>query len=70
MPDMDDGRLIYGDERSRSAPDAETLESIRRRAYALWEQDGRPEGRELSHWLQAEHEIRQSIGSANPAPKA
>lgn len=25
----------------------------RERAYALWEQDGRPEGRHLDHWQQA-----------------
>jgi hypothetical protein len=30
---------------------------IRERAYALWEQDGRPEGRSLAHWSQAQMEI-------------
>ena len=30
---------------------------IRKRAYQLWEQQGRPEGRHLDHWLQAEHEL-------------
>jgi DUF2934 family protein len=30
---------------------------IRERAYQLWEQEGRPEGRHLDHWLQAEHEL-------------
>jgi hypothetical protein len=32
-------------------------EAIRERAYALWEQDGRPEGLSLAHWSQAETEI-------------
>ncbi|MBV9016956.1 MAG: DUF2934 domain-containing protein [Alphaproteobacteria bacterium] len=32
-------------------------QAIRDRAYAIWEQDGRPEGRSLDHWLQAEAEI-------------
>jgi Protein of unknown function (DUF2934) len=32
-------------------------QAIRERAYALWEQDGRPEGRSLAHWSQAEAEI-------------
>lgn len=32
-------------------------QAIRERAYALWEQDGRPEGRSLAHWSQAETEI-------------
>jgi hypothetical protein len=30
---------------------------IRERAYAIWEQDGCPEGRCLAHWSQAEAEI-------------
>jgi hypothetical protein len=32
-------------------------QAIRERAYAIWEQDGRPEGRSLAHWSQAEVEI-------------
>jgi hypothetical protein len=35
----------------------ECEQAIRERAYALWEQDGRPEGRSLAHWSQAEAEI-------------
>ena len=30
---------------------------IARRAYAIWEQEGRPEGRERDHWSQAEREL-------------
>jgi hypothetical protein len=30
---------------------------IRDRAYTIWEDEGRPEGRQLMHWLQAESEI-------------
>jgi hypothetical protein len=30
---------------------------IEERAYALWEANGRPEGRDLDYWLQAEQEI-------------
>jgi len=33
------------------------LRRIRERSYQLWEQEGRPEGRHLDHWLQAEHEL-------------
>jgi len=33
-------------------------EQVRARAYAIWEQEGRPEGKSLDHWLQAEAEIR------------
>ncbi len=30
---------------------------IRDRAYQMWEEEGRPEGREHGHWHQAESEI-------------
>lgn len=42
-------------------------EAIRERAYALWEQDGRPEGRSMAHWSQAETEIgvEQLAGASN-----
>lgn len=30
----------------------------RERAYALWEQAGRPEGTEQEHWLQAREQLR------------
>jgi hypothetical protein len=29
-------------------------EDIRRRAHAIWEAEGRPDGREKEHWAQAE----------------
>ena len=39
-------------------------QAIRELAYAIWEKDGRPENRQLSHWLQAEAELdaEQIIG--------
>jgi len=37
---------------SSEAPDA-----VFRRAYEIWECEGRPEGCELKHWLQAEQEL-------------
>src|SRR5687767_1917781 len=40
---------------SVSSPSADV---ISRRAYELWEQEGRPEGADLRHWLQAEQELR------------
>ena len=30
---------------------------IRERAYEIWEKSGRPEGKTVEHWLQAEAEI-------------
>lgn len=32
-------------------------ERIRQRAYEIWEQEGRPDGRDREHWLRAEAEI-------------
>ena len=28
------------------------------RAYAIWESEGRPHGRDTEHWLRAENELR------------
>ena len=50
----------------------ETL--IRERAYAIWEEEGRPGGREWEHWERASYEILVRIGvveeMAMPKPKA
>ena len=50
----------------------ETL--IRERAYAIWEEEGRPAGREWDHWERASYEILSRIGvveeMAAPKPKA
>ena len=35
---------------------------IRRRAYEIWEQEGRPDGREVDHWLRAAREIADEEG--------
>lgn len=42
----------------RSGPTAATREEeIRKRAYSLWENEGRPEHRHKDHWRMAEHEL-------------
>jgi hypothetical protein len=30
---------------------------VRERAYAIWEAEGRPDGKEHEHWLRAEADI-------------
>jgi len=52
-------------------------ESIRDRAYVIWEREGRPQGRDRDHWLQAAWELsgeaaKAAAGSkmAKPAVKA
>lgn len=42
-----------------------TEDDIRRRAYELWEREGRPEGRQNAHWEQARRDVE---GMAHPAP--
>ncbi|WP_026187039.1 DUF2934 domain-containing protein [Ensifer sp. BR816] len=40
-------------------------ELIKRRAYAIWEQEGRPDGQHQRHWEQAAREM-QGQGASNP----
>lgn len=40
---------------ARTPPD---LERIRVRAYQIWEEQGRPEGRDHEHWQQAERQLQ------------
>jgi hypothetical protein len=44
-------------------------DAVARRAYELWEKEGRPEGSHVRHWLQAEQEmgVSRSDNSARPA---
>ncbi len=37
-----------------------SADEIRARAYELWEQAGRPEGRDDEFWQQAEQALRQT----------
>ncbi|QWW72108.1 DUF2934 domain-containing protein [Rhizobium sp. WYJ-E13] len=40
---------------------------LRQRAYEIWEQEGRPHGEDMKHWLQAFQEIAAST-EANGQP--
>ena len=42
---------------------------IRQRAYQIWEQEGRPHGNDLKHWMQAFQEIAESAGAKAPRTK-
>ena len=49
---------------------------IARRAYTIWEIEGRPTGRELDHWLRAQAEVQareaapaEEIPSASAKPR-
>jgi hypothetical protein len=41
-----------------------THAEISARAHAIWEQEGRPEGKRAEHWHQAERELREAIHQA------
>jgi hypothetical protein len=44
---------------------------IRHRAYQLWEQEGRPHGREHEHWQRARSEVMAAQhGEPTPAQKS
>jgi hypothetical protein len=43
--------------RGHKMADAKIKERVRRRAYLLWEQEGRPEGHAEYHWRRAEAEV-------------
>jgi hypothetical protein len=45
----------------------ERKRNIRERAYAIWEKEGRPDGKSLEHWLRAEAEMgnEKIIGVTN-----
>lgn len=40
-------------------------EQIRRRAYEIWEREGRPEGRESEHWRMAVEELAAPRANTN-----
>jgi Protein of unknown function (DUF2934) len=41
------------------APRVITTEVISARAFTLWDQAGRPQGRDLDFWFQAENQLKQ-----------
>lgn len=46
-------------------------ESIRDRAHAIWESEGRPEGKHFEHWQRAEQEAgRAAQGSPSSRTEA
>lgn len=54
---------------SQTATPQPTQEQITELARSLWLEEGKPEGRELQHWLEAERQLRAG-GSGEPRAKA
>lgn len=48
---------------------SEKQDLIRKKAYAIWETEGRPHGQDERHWQQAEAEIETSAPAATPATR-
>lgn len=44
-----------------------TEEQIKQLAHTLWEQEGRPEGRDLDHYLTAKQILEEQEGAKKPA---
>jgi hypothetical protein len=44
-------------------------DEIARLAQSIWEEEGRPEGRSIEHWLRAENQLRNAKNS-QPASKS
>jgi hypothetical protein len=36
-------------------------ECVKRRAYELWEKDGRKQGRDIDYWLRAEKTVKVEV---------
>ncbi|THK39355.1 DUF2934 domain-containing protein [Ensifer sp. MPMI2T] len=49
--------------------DNDREELIRRRAYAIWEREGRPEGQDLRHWEQASREMQREENQSRSGEK-
>ncbi|WNJ92496.1 DUF2934 domain-containing protein [Bosea sp. 685] len=43
---------------------------VRDTAYAIWEAEGKPEGRDLAHWRQAEARVAESAAAKAKPEKA
>ncbi len=43
-------------------------QSISIRAYQLWEEEGRPNGRDQAHWFEAERELQELQRGSPAAP--
>jgi len=52
---------------SASHPDPEHIAIY---AYFLWEKEGRPDGREVTHWLQAELQLQRGEEEAGEDMKS
>jgi Protein of unknown function (DUF2934) len=43
----------------------EDTERVRSKAYEIWEHEGKPDGRALEHWLEAERQVLGQTGDGD-----
>lgn len=62
---------VKPDERKGSASmNTDRDEQLRRRAYRIWESEGRPDGMEAEHWARAERELADEVAGPTAMPAA
>ena len=65
-PESCGGIVTHSFEHAAGA-DVDRIETIRRMAYERWDAEGRPEGRDVVHWLEAEQYYLSTVmGGAAP----
>ena len=58
------------EDKDKNEGDADHIEKVRRRAYAIWMDEGQVHGRDHEHWHQAEREIAAETGAHAPPAAA
>lgn len=48
----------------------DVTECIKKKAYELWERDGRKQGHDFDYWLRAEKAVRSQIQDNSPKGRA
>jgi Protein of unknown function (DUF2934) len=59
------GDLVIEDSNMNNGHDADPEKVVQHRAYAIWEHEGRPDGRHLEHWQQALTQIEREKEAPN-----
>ena len=56
------GKTRKADPPVSEAVTAATDEEVRKRAHAIWVEEGMPERREVDHWMRARRELEREAG--------
>ncbi|MBX5039123.1 DUF2934 domain-containing protein [Rhizobium lentis] len=64
-----EGKIARQVAHETDSPAATREDEIRKRAYSLWEKEGRPEGKHRDHWIRAEDELDARRGEVDNPPR-